>query len=378
MKIEQIREMCTGCTACKTICPQKCISMRYDDEGFLYPYINEAECIHCGICEKTCHCLNNDDKKSQEHYSYLGLSSDDEVLNTSSSSGVFYYLAQDTLSCEGVVFGAAFDYQDRLLKHTSTDETNLTFIQKSKYVESNLGDTINKIQASIDSGRNVLFCGTPCQVSGIKSVIKDPSEYLTTCDLVCHGVPSAILFKEHLLYLCKDKEITNIDFRPKEVPWERKFFRITSKEGEYFRPYDVDSFYFGFMACNAFLRQSCYHCHFRDHHVSDITLADFWGWKKYDSTLNPGKGLSLIVANTEKGKQTIERLNDISITPIDNKFSDYIYSEKDYSSGEELRNRFYKLYHEHGFEKAARMTYFKEGKLKEIKYLLKKSLHREF
>ena len=40
------KTQCCGCTACQQICPVKCIAMEPDEEGFLYPKINETACIH--------------------------------------------------------------------------------------------------------------------------------------------------------------------------------------------------------------------------------------------------------------------------------------------------------------------------------------------
>ena len=48
------KEECCGCTACFNVCPVNCISMRPDEEGFLYPHINKEKCIKCNKCEKVC------------------------------------------------------------------------------------------------------------------------------------------------------------------------------------------------------------------------------------------------------------------------------------------------------------------------------------
>ena len=45
---------CTGCHACYSKCPQDCINMIEDEEGFLYPNIDSTKCIKCGLCEKVC------------------------------------------------------------------------------------------------------------------------------------------------------------------------------------------------------------------------------------------------------------------------------------------------------------------------------------
>ena len=45
---------CCGCGACSNICPHNCISMNYDEEGFLYPKVDIEKCIECHLCEKIC------------------------------------------------------------------------------------------------------------------------------------------------------------------------------------------------------------------------------------------------------------------------------------------------------------------------------------
>lgn len=48
------KENCCGCTACYAICPVQAISMEPDEEGFLYPIINEEKCIRCYRCISVC------------------------------------------------------------------------------------------------------------------------------------------------------------------------------------------------------------------------------------------------------------------------------------------------------------------------------------
>lgn len=48
------KENCCGCTACYAACPVKAISMKVDEEGFLYPVIDKEKCIKCYKCLSVC------------------------------------------------------------------------------------------------------------------------------------------------------------------------------------------------------------------------------------------------------------------------------------------------------------------------------------
>lgn len=45
---------CSGCWACKNICPKSAIDMVSDNEGFKFPQIDIEKCIECGLCIKVC------------------------------------------------------------------------------------------------------------------------------------------------------------------------------------------------------------------------------------------------------------------------------------------------------------------------------------
>lgn len=375
MKILDIKNECTACGACASVCPQKCISMPLDEEGFYYPVIDEDKCIKCGKCENHCHILTNVNVPT-ERASYYGCSDDPAVLNQSTSGGAFHSLAEGVLKNGGNVYGAMFDYNDRTLKHASTDDVPIETLMKSKYIESYMGNTAELIQKDIDAGRRVLFCGTPCQAAGVKSAVRDKEKLLTVVDFACHGVPSSMLFKEHLVKLVKNRELTSIDFRPKDLGWANKSLRVVTKEKTTVTPYYLDTFYKGFMTSNAILRRSCYDCKYRSGHVSDITIADFWGYRKLNDVPDCKNGLSLIIANTEHGREYLENIANFDLHRIDNKYSDYVYDHKDYSAGLALRKRFYGEYPQKGFEKAAWKVYMKGYYKSLAKYTVKKILRR--
>ena len=168
----------------------------------------------------------------------------------------------------------------------------------------------------------------------------------------------------------------SLDFRPKDRGWTGKNIALRTRTRTRTRPFYADTFYYGFITKNAFLRNSCYHCEFRQNHVADITVADFWQYSKVAGLKNDEKGISLIIANTEKGRKLIARLYDFELHEIDNSYSDYVYEPKDYSSAESLRTQFFKNYQQYGFEKAAKTTYMDDYAVRKIKAIVKEILGR--
>ena len=375
MKILDLKNECTACGACISVCPQKCISMPFDEEGFYYPSIDSNKCNKCGKCEKICHILNFKQVPAQKN-SYYGCSIDPEILKRSTSGGAFYSLAENVLKNGGNVYGAAFDYYDRILKHASTEDVPIEALMKSKYIESYMGNIAASIQEDINAGRQVLFCGTPCQVAGIKKAVRDKESLLTTVDFICHGVPSSMLFREHLNAILKNSELLSIDFRPKDLGWSSKNLKLVTVSKTTVKPYYLDTFYKGFMSSNSILRRSCYDCKYRANHASYITIADFCEYRKLEEIPNYKNGLSLIIANTDCGKEQVEALENFDLHKIDNRYSDYVYVPKDYSKGLALRKKFYSEYKNVGFEKAAWRVYM-QGYYKDLaKYIVKKIIRR--
>ncbi len=104
------KRQCNGCHACSNICPKNAIEMKTDNEGFLYPYINENLCVNCGICEKVCPILNqNHNKIKTEPIAYAACNKDEKIRLQSSSGGVFSLIAEYVIMQGGIVFGACFD-----------------------------------------------------------------------------------------------------------------------------------------------------------------------------------------------------------------------------------------------------------------------------
>ena len=122
------------------------------------------------------------------------------------------------------------------------------------------------------------------------------------------------------------------------------------------------------------MRDCCYECKFRDNHFSDITLADFWGYRELDASINDEKGISLLIANTEKGLHTVEKLQNFNLYSVDNKYTDYVYAPRDYSAAYEKKKTFVALWEQVGFEKAAKKIYMQDYLKRLVKYYIKRAL----
>lgn len=69
---------------------------------------------------------------------------------------------------------------------------------RSKYVQSNIGNTFYEAKKFLKQGRPVLFIGTSCQIAGLKKFLHKEYENLLAIDLICHGVPSPGVWKTYL------------------------------------------------------------------------------------------------------------------------------------------------------------------------------------
>ena len=100
------KKECCGCSACINICPKKCIKMKEDNEGFLYPCVFDSnKCINCKLCEKVCP-IKNYDTKSIIPSTYAVKNKDEVKRKKSSSGGVFTAIAESILSDNGIIVGA--------------------------------------------------------------------------------------------------------------------------------------------------------------------------------------------------------------------------------------------------------------------------------
>lgn len=294
---------CCGCSACVQSCPKQCITMREDDEGFLYPVVDEKECINCGLCEKVCPVINQNQSK-EPLKTIATINPNEETRLKSSSGGVFTMLAEKNINEGGVVFGAEFD-ENWNVKHGYTETiAGLESLRRSKYVQSNIGESFKQAELFLKQGRKVLFSGTPCQVAGLKLYLRKEYDNLLTVDVACHGVPSPMVWRDYLNEVthCNIKSITNISFRSKQTGWKNYSIEISKSNSKVVCECAGKNLYMQGFLSNLFLRPSCYFCPSKcGRSGADITLADYWGVDTFTPAMDDDKGTSLVLVNTKKG-----------------------------------------------------------------------------
>jgi len=303
------KKKCCGCHACYNICPQKCILMQSDDEGFWYPVVETEKCTDCGLCEKVCPILSK--QIVQNHpVGYACINKDDSIRQQSSSGGVFTLIAEKVIANQGVVFGAGFD-GDFNVVHSWTNSLNgLANFRGSKYVESFIGDTYKQVSDFLKQGRQVLFTGTPCQIAGLRSYLSKDYEELICLDIICHGVPSPLVWEKYRRKIANGRQLKSVSFKDKTLGWKKCSLRFTYDHDEYIKDLSNDEYMQGFLK-NVYLRPSCYHCNFKTlKRQSDITMADFWGVKHILPSFDNDLGTSLIFVNSQKGNAIFSSVAD--------------------------------------------------------------------
>lgn len=300
---------CVGCAGCMSICPVRAISMGYDKYGFLFPVIQEDKCIHCGKCLTVCPTQKELELRVVPDVCYATQASMEE-RQKSTSGAVFPLLANAVLEVGGYVSGAVYDKDFRVQHIVSNKTCDMERMRSSKYVQSNTIGVYEQIGTLLDQGETVLFSGCPCQVAGLKAFLEKEYEKLYTVDVVCHGVPSPMVYESYLKeFTEKYGKILEVDFRKKkEFGWKTGLY-IRFEDGKEYSNKGYEPYLFSFLN-DWILRDCCYQCEYKGRGYADITLGDFWGVAQLDETMDDGTGTSYVAINSVKGVELFANIKD--------------------------------------------------------------------
>ncbi|WP_417229660.1 Coenzyme F420 hydrogenase/dehydrogenase, beta subunit C-terminal domain [Thermophilibacter sp.] len=313
--ISNVSSACCGCDACVAVCPKHCISMVEDEHGFLKPFVDQDACISCGLCRRACPVLFEGPEDSHER-AYWAQAQNGDLLRSSSSGGVFGLLATKTLRAGGMVVGAAFGEGAKSVRHRAIERMeDLPLLQSSKYVQSFVPvELYHSVEGALHQRRNVLFSGTACQVSALRGCLGKSfsSEHLTCVDVICHGVPSPLLWRSWISHLesLVGFPLCKVNFRDKRTGWSSYSVSYQfADESEIAHPV-ADDWYMNAFLNNLSLRQSCFSCPSKGRCGSDITLGDFWGVRWCHPEVEREPGVSCVIVRTDKGVRALDSLED--------------------------------------------------------------------
>ena len=303
---------CPGCGACTNVCPVNALLMTPDTEGFYRPVTDVSKCTSCGQCADICPAINTpkyETIKNPECFEFIA--KNDEVLYQSSSGGAFTLMAKKILQDGGLVCGVAWR-DDFSVAHIMIDnENDLHKIQKSKYMQSYVGDIHKQVKTKLESGKTVLFSGCPCHVAGLHAFLKKTYDNLYSIDLLCSNAPSSGFFRKYLHDTFGAGRIKKYEFRHKAKGWNDHTHAIQFSDGTAsVRRFEDDPwqrvYHKRLMSSDA-----CNWCRFSlVPRPADLTIGDFWWIDKNDKKLDPNykKGISAVLINSAKGQKLFEAI----------------------------------------------------------------------
>lgn len=351
---------CCGCGGCVSRCPMKCIEFKMGKEGFWTVVVQEDHCINCGVCLNLCPMSDRVEPIApKEAAAYAAAALNNDYYRRSSSGGIFSQAAENILDRGGYIWGCGFN-EKLMPSHKEVDSIEkLDELRRSKYVQSYMGNSYEKIKERLEADKELLFTGTPCQVQGLRNFLGREYEKLWLIDIVCHGVPSPGMFAANLKLIGKrrGKSLIGYEFRLKQEKeakcyiYTYQFDDGTIETGKYYNDVYFNEFY-DMTSYN----ECCYECPFAGgKRPGDITIGDFeWG-KKYHPRFKSLREISSILINTNKGGRLFENIKPKLLTEPTK--WDYL-TEKNFNllrptKRPEYRNHIYLDMQRDGYEKWA-------------------------
>lgn len=376
-------KMCANCGACYNVCPTNAISVS-SDALFYEVSVNIEKCVNCGLCQEVCP-VNRPIHVQCVKGAYALIHNDRKIVEQSSSGGAFTAIAEMVLEQGGIVYGAVFSDDFKSVKICSTQRRILDDLRRSKYVESQVGYTFKEVKNRLEFNDRqlILYCGTPCQIAGLKRYLNKDYHNLITCDFSCGGVPSHKIFADYLSEIEKKlkSKVCNVNFRPKTYGWQHHAIKIETQNGKIYNKVAISDPYFDCFIGNnrlSTVREYCLNCEFANNHYSDIILADFWKYQYASNIERNNSGISLIISNSTKGDEIIQLIKSNSaLTRLDIDLASYNLVNKTPSAEIVVRRaQFLDSVKEKGTSFVLKRIKLRSSVKFKIKYVIKKVIGR--
>lgn len=292
---------------------------------------------------------------------YVAQSKNENILSQCTSGGFFTTIAYEFIKEGGYICGAVYGDNFEVKHIITNDLLEIERFAGSKYVQSKLNNVFFNIEKLLKEKKKVLFCGTPCQVCGLKKFLlykKVNISNLYLIDLVCHGVPSPRLWSAYLNYTIQKRGfLKSVNFRSKYLGYHTSVMEEINIDGKRYvgsaRTHIMSKIFFSNIAD----RPCCYDCKFKSvKRDSDLTIFDSWHAKNLVTNIKDNdKGYSNVLVQSDKGQQLVLKYKNLF----------YIYT-CDYIKAIEMdgvmvtnsvkpnkyRNEFYNYLNKNGIESA--------------------------
>ena len=301
----EITNTCCGCGICSLVCNSNAIKIEKIN-GFYQAIVNSEKCVRCGICQKVCSFNGDIGEKLDNAKLFESKSSSLDVLKESTSGGIAHEILLESINNSIPVYGCTFDYKYKEAKHIKVSDNcnnDLQKLQGSKYLQSNF---ISGVQAILESNKGVIV-GTPCQIAGVDNYLrlKKKRDKYILIDLICHGVPSYLLWERYLETQGMSNTLEKVRFRNKESGWKSIEIYLSDGEKE-IREKELKDLFYNYFDLQICYMKSCYECNYRKSSKSDLRLGDYWGKKYTLDDLN--NGVSMVASFTETGDNILNEL----------------------------------------------------------------------
>lgn len=305
---------CCGCNACAQTCPRQCITMKIDNEGFLYPEVNAETCVDCGLCEAACPVLHPAERPNDGKPKVFAAYARHDGLRLRSTSGGVATLLARYMHGEGAyICGAVYtdDFKVKLI--VTRDGEDIKRIQTSKYIQAEVGTAYREIKTLLEKGEKVFVCTTPCQIAGLYRYLRKDYSNLFTCDLVCTGILPHKALKAYIKYMEKKAGAKCVSvwskYKSDRLPWGRCGTQYTFDNGKIkYTHGGTDKLMYLFVKTGLVVRPSCVECRFKGiPRTADISCGDFWGIREC-SKMDTDKGVSVVIVNNGKGQRMFDAI----------------------------------------------------------------------
>ncbi len=287
--------------------------MRPDEEGFLYPHVDDMTCINCRLCEKVCPILNGISVKEESPNGYIVRNKDLNVVKDSTSGGAFSVFAEYVFERFGVVYGAGYDDKMNVVCKKASDMEEAAQMRGSKFVQSELNEVFSEIKDTLAENVLVMFTGTPCQVAGLLSYLGNKPDNLICVDFVCRGVPSPKLWKNYIEMMQSEykSKITEVKFKNKTYGYHATTMKVSFENGKvWYGSGRIDPMMKAFVSEMA-SRPSCGSCRFKGiNRPADITMFDCYEFAAITGRHDDDLGYTSLFIHSEKGQRIFDSAKD--------------------------------------------------------------------